>query len=137
MQCKYQILSIFLISSFVYSNCTPMKSSGENLFQVKDAYYQSWVAKTNEQGTNVFIELTKVKEGVSFDSIVFRGLKLPVFVEAKDGTLYLKGIIITDISKIRLDYKVTNEPDKLIYIYQGKKHNLALKKIRREKMKYY
>jgi hypothetical protein len=113
-----------------------MKCSGERLFEIKDAHYQSWVAKTNENGTNIFIDLVKTKEGVTFDSIIFRGLELPVFIEDKEGTLHLKSIINLDISKIKPDYKVANAPDRLIYTFKGKKHSYLLKNIRRENMKY-
>jgi hypothetical protein len=117
--------------------CSFVKSSGEKYFEIKDAYYQSWVSRENEKGTNIFIEIKNIKEGTVFDSIIFRGLSLPVFSEEKNGIIYLKSIINVGISKIQIESKVTNLPDQLIYTYQGIKHNFKLKNIRREKMKYY
>jgi hypothetical protein len=137
MQYKNQILSIFFIGSALCSSCSMTKSSGEKLFEVKDAYYQSWVTKDNERGTDIFLELQKVKEGVICDSIIFRGMELPLFIENKEGILHLKSILNTDISKIKLDFKVNHAPDQLIYRYNGIRHSLLLKNIRRENMKYY
>jgi hypothetical protein len=117
--------------------CSFVKSSGEKYFEIKDAYYQSWVLNENEKGTDVFIEAIHVKEGIVFDSIIFRGQSLPVFSEEKNGIVYLKSIINVGISKIQSESKATNLPDQLIYSYQGTKHNWILKNIRRGKMKYY
>jgi len=136
MRFKIQILGISFIFSLLGIRCNMMKCTGERLFEIKNAYYQSWVAKTNENGTNIFIDLVKTKEGVTFDSIIFRGLKLPVFIEDKEGTLHLKSIINSFISKIKPDFKVADAPDQLIYTFKGKKHSYLLKNIRRENMKY-
>jgi hypothetical protein len=113
-----------------------MKYSGEKLFTLQDAYYQSWVINENEKGTNITVEVTHVKDGVVFDSIIFRGLKLPVFIEEKDGITYLKSILNVEQSKISLKSEVTDEPDKILYHYQTTKRSYDLRDFRRLKMKY-
>lgn len=137
MKRKYQILSILLISFIFFSMCTLRKSSAGNLFDIKDAFYQSWVISEKEKGTNINLEIINVKKGVVFDSIIFRGLRLPVFVEEKEGIVHLKSIINIEMSRIKLESKVTGKPDQLIYHYQDTQHSYILKKIRREKMKYF
>jgi hypothetical protein len=114
-----------------------MKYSGGKLFEIKDAYYQSWVISESEKGTSIIIEISEIKNGVVFDSIIFRGLRLPVFIEEKDGITYLKSMYNAELSKISLNSDVADEPDKILYHYQTSKRLYDLKNIRRLKMKYY
>jgi hypothetical protein len=134
---KDRNLSLLMLIAVLSTNCSLMKFSSEKLFEIKDAFYQSWVISESEKGTSIVIEITNIKEGVVFDSIIFRGLKLPVFIEEKDGITYLKSLLNIELSKISLESKVTDEPDKIIYHYQTSKRLYDLKNIRRLKMKYY
>jgi hypothetical protein len=136
MKYKTVNISFFLILAPILTNCSSMKYSGEKLFTLQDAYYQSWVINENEKGTNITVEVTHVKDGVVFDSIIFRGLKLPVFIEEKDGITYLKSILNVEQSKISLKSEVTDEPDKILYHYQTTKRSYDLRDFRRLKMKY-
>lgn len=137
MKRNYQILSILVIYIFFVSCCNLMKCSDGKLFNIKDAYYQSWVASEKEKGTNIFIKVANVKDGVVFDSLIFRGIKLPVFTEVQNEIMTLKAIVNIEISRISLESVVVNKPDQLLYRFQEAKHSYILKKIRREKMRYY
>jgi hypothetical protein len=116
---------IFLIQLLFIIGCSTLKNMGEELFRVKDAYYQSWILNENKNGTNIVIELTDVKAGVVFDSVIFRGLKFPVYFEEKDGTVKLKSILNNDMVLLSTGPEKSDLPDMLMY------------HIRRLDMKYY
>ena len=114
-----------------------MKNKSETLFNIKDAYYQSWMINENEKGTNIILNLINVQKGVTFDSLIFRGLKLPVFIDTKDTVVILKSILTVGMSKIRIEKEVVDKPNQLLYTFQGIKHSYFLKNIRRLQTKYY
>jgi len=91
----------------------------------------------NDKGTNLFLELADIKPGVVFDSVIFRGVKLPVFIEEKDGVTKLKGILYRDLDIFLKEQEVSNLPDQLIYHYHDKRYTFRLENIRRINMKYY
>ena len=133
---KYFLLFILFVtfSSFaVGSQIQPW----DNPFKIKKAFYQSWIIDENEKGTDIVLELTRIKKGVTFDSIIFRGIKVKAFVTAHKKGVEIKGIIPSGKSRIKLDYKVVNLPDQLIYHQNGEKKELLLKNIRREKTRVY
>lgn len=133
---KYFLLFILFItfSSFaVGSQIQP----GNNSFKVKRSFYQSWIISENEKGTDIVLELTSIKKGVTFDSLIFRGIKVKAFVTTLKKGVEIKGIISSGKSRIKIDYEVVNLPDQLIYHLNGEKKELLLKNIRREKTRVY
>jgi hypothetical protein len=106
------------------------------LFNIQDAYYQSWVAHNNEKGTDIMIQLINVQNEIRFDSLVFRGIQIPVYSWEKDGIVTLKGILSTDADKLHIPKKIVKKPDQLIYHFQGKKYFLLLENIHRLNTKY-
>ncbi len=136
---KYFLLFALL---FVYPGikaCSPLirMHPADNSFKVKRSFYQSWIIGENEKGTDVVLELTGIKKEVTFDSLIFRGVKLKAFVTTLKKSVEIKGIIPSGKSRIKIDYEVVNLPDQLIYHQNGVRKEFMLKTIRREKTKIY
>lgn len=112
-----------------------MSKSALQDFNIKDAYYQSWVI--NEKGIDIVIELKNVIPGLEFQSIIFRGLELPISIKKENNTTYLKAAYTIGLSK--LDYKKTpsSKENQLIYQIDKIKKTVLLKEIRRKKTKFY
>ncbi len=108
--------------------CHSVKNLNQHGFEIRQAYYQSWVVSENEKGTNVMLELTKADEGIVFDSIVFRGVRLKAFTTRKGDNVEIKSILPVGKSRIiGLENKVVNLPDQLIYHYHEKRMSCPLK----------
>jgi hypothetical protein len=126
----------FPILFFVFS-CNILNNQQKKLFTVKDAYYQSWIVDEQNKGTTITIVLSEIDNSVNFDSLVFRGIQMPVDVESKDGTSIIKS---TYSQHQNLFIEKSNNPtfgnDALIYTYKGEKKYYKLESIRREDMKY-
>jgi hypothetical protein len=125
----YPLLLIFL-------NCNAIKQDKLS-FKLGDAYYQPWVINDNEKGTDVLIELTHVDKGITFDSLIFRGVQLPVFVLEGKDKLILKSKLYAGLARLPIASKPDHKPDQLIYTSMGKKYYFLLKKIRPLKTVYY
>jgi hypothetical protein len=107
-------------------------------FKLKKAVYRSWIVSETERGTDVILELSNVKEGIIFDSIIFRGIRLKAFVTPlKKGIIQIKSIIPSGRSRIRFEFTIVNLPDQLIYHQESERKAIFLKNIRREKTKIY
>ena len=129
---KYKIIFFIII---LISGCKSMSKSALQDFNIKDAYYQSWVI--NEKGIDIVIELKNVIPGLEFQSIIFRGLELPISIKKENNTTYLKAAYTIGLSK--LDYKKTpsSKENQLIYQIDKIKKTVLLKEIRRKKTKFY
>lgn len=114
-----------------------MKNSTGKFFLIRDAYYQSWIVNENEKGTNIVIELTGVQPGILFDSIVYRGIRLSVAVQDKDGIVYLKSKQNVGSSKLSTENGTAPGPDRILFRYNGTNQSYILKEIRRLNTKYY
>ncbi len=120
---------IFALSScYVQNRRTP--------FNIKGAYYQSWMESTRNKGTRVTLILTEVNSAVKFDSIIFRGSKVPVSFTNRNDSISLTAIIPEEgtISPIVPTY--TCDPNQLIYQYKGIRCSLLLKNVKRADMDY-
>jgi len=118
------------------NNCKTIKNKSETLFNVQDAYYQSWVARKQENGTDIFILLVKIQKEIQFDSLIFRGIQLPVFTSEMNGVVTLQSMFTSGLEKIPMKKKIVNKPDQLLYYYQGTRRTFLLNSIRRLNMKY-
>lgn len=131
---------IFLISILVLINagCSIYRGNKSDHFKIIDTSYYSWFVNENERGTDIIIWLKNVKEGIHFDSVVFRGRKIPVYSQIKRKTVELKAVLPTatsalpDQSEPYLEFK----SNLLIYNYMGEKYLIELPTLRREEMKY-
>lgn len=106
-------------------------------FRINSAYYQSWVMSENERGTDIILRLKNVRKRIKFDSIVFRGVELPVFTSAEKGGIILKSILPTGQSRIRIGSHVTGGPDQLIYRIKGERKSYPLKNLERKETRNY
>ena len=131
---KYKIVFLIII---LISGCKSMSKSALQDFKIIDAYYQSWVINENEKGIDIVIELKNVRSGLEFQSIIFRGLELPISIKKENNTTYLKAAYTIGLSK--LDYKKTpsSKENQLIYQIDKVKKTVLLKEIRRKKTKFY
>jgi len=118
------------------NNCKTIKNKSETLFNVQDAYYQSWVARKEENGTDIIILLVKVQKEIKFDSLIFRGIQLSVFTSENNGVVTLQSMLTSGLEKIPTKKKVVHKPDQLLYYYQGIRRIFLLNNIRRLNMKY-
>jgi hypothetical protein len=133
-----KIFVFFIVTlNLVFNSACHVTKYNQSLFQMKQAYYQSWTKSENEKGTNIFIELIDVQDGIEFDSIIFRGNRLPVFVTHDGNMVRLQGMLNIGISRIQLDKKFVDKPDQLLYRYKGNRLSFLLKIIERKNMEYF
>ncbi len=125
---------IILLST---GSCITLFNSEYDLFLVHDIYYQSWMVKDLEKGTDVFIEFREVDEEVEFTSLVFRGIEVKVNSTFDGRKTIVKGTINTGPSLIEnYEYEVTGADDIIKYKYHGKEFSYPLKNIRREDTRF-
>jgi hypothetical protein len=94
------------------------------------------MSQNQVKGTDIVIQLINVQQEVIFDSLVFRGIQLPVFIQKKDDVVTIKTVLSFDDTKLSIDKKVTHKPDQLLYMFQGKRYSFSLKNIRPLPTKY-
>lgn len=124
---------LVMIVLTVISGCSVLLKSEHELFRITDAYYQSWMVKNLEKGTDVFVELKKLDENVEFTSLVFRGLELDITASSEGSKTLIKGTINTGPSLIEnYDYKAGGPNDIIRYAYDGREYDYPLKNVRRE-----
>jgi hypothetical protein len=125
-----------LFITVIFLGCATTQQLEKNHFTIKSATYQSWMKNENEKGTNVKIEMIKIKDGIVFDSIIFRELRNTInVVKIGDSTL-LKTTYELGIPKLENKYFIDKRPDMLIYRLNNVKHYIVIKNWKRESMKY-
>jgi len=129
---RMQIFITILILG-IFNSCVTLFTSEHELFQIKDVYYQSWVIRDMEKGTDVIIEFRNLDENVEFASLVFRGIEVDVNVSPEGRKTIVKGTINTGPSLIEnYEYEATGSDNMIKYKYLGKEFSYPLKNIRRE-----
>ena len=129
---------IAIVVLIAFAGCSTKLTNSHKLFMITDIYYYSWMLGEEEKGTDLIIEVTDRKASVEFISITYRGIEVPVSITEKGRSLIIKGTINTGNSIIdNIEYRVTGEPDKINYTYNGSAHSYPLINIRRENSKYY
>ena len=129
------IFFIIICSILLGFGCAIIKGK-QSLFQIKEAYYQSWFKSENEKGTHIVIELSNVKQEVVFDSMIFRSKILPLFIDSEGNALKLKADFVMGTSRISEESKAVSKPDQLLYKYLGKRYFNPIN-LQRKEMKYY
>ncbi len=135
MNVRSLVLFIFFVKLFLVTNCGITKNDRAP-FDVKEVYYQSRINNKEEISTDIMIHLNKVRQGVQFDSLIFRGIRLPVFAIEENSVVVLKGLLSTGIAKLPVETEYVGKPDQLIYTFKGSKRSVLLKNIQRREMKY-
>lgn len=105
-------------------------------FVMDKAYYQTWMETSRNKGTDIVITLTRVNSGVVFDSLVFRGAKVPVSSTQKADTVIVKATIPAKSSNSPFLPQYTSAPDQLIYRLEDSRYAFYLKNIKRRNMNY-
>lgn len=132
-----RIAAFFLmVGCLLQTSCGMLRPYHTTLFQVKEAYYQSWFKNDHEKGTNVFLELTDVQQGITFDSIVFRGNMIPLERTEEDHVTKLSAALLSGVPRILNNTKPDSGPDRLIYRYMGKRCSYMLT-LERKDAKYF
>lgn len=131
-----KILTVIIMFT-VISGCSAMLKTEHELFRIQDVYYHSWMVRDIEKGTDVFVELKKLDEGVEFTSLVFRGLEVDVTSSSEGSKTVVKGTINTGPSIIEnYEYKPGGPGDVVRFVYEGREYDYPLKNIRREKTEF-
>lgn len=135
-----RLIMKFIIIPFLLSlatgmgnrGCSASSDSGSILFTFDDLTYQTWAVSEDERGTDVIIYLVDVDPEVSFLTMTFRGIEVPVSVERKDDKIILRARLITGETVLdNYEYKVTKEKDNLKYTYRSEEYRYPVKNIRR------
>ena len=137
MKRKTHPQSYLLVLIFFLFGCSILHNQQNKLFTLKDAWYQSWMISEQEKGTIVTILLSDVEKDIVFDSVVFRGVQMPLNSEIKDGNTILTCNLNREQSRL-MDDKETpvDKPNQIMYRYKGEKKTYIIESIRREEMKY-
>lgn len=132
-------LSIILIIStiIISSSCSILKHSEHTVFDIKNAYYQSWMIKDQKKGTDVIIELINVDPEIEFLEIVFRGIKVNISKSTNANTTVIKGVINTGPSVIEnYEYEVSGSHNSIKYKYKDEYFTIPVKNFQRLKTKF-
>lgn len=130
------LLTATLIITFLNS-CATLYNTQHELFQIVDLYYQSWVVRDLEKGTNVIIKFRNLDKDIEFESLVFRGIEVDISVLNEGRKTIVKGTINTGPSLIEnYEYEVTGSGDMIKYKYMGREFSYPLKNIKRENTKF-
>ncbi|MFO7852304.1 MAG: hypothetical protein ACQERS_08860 [Bacteroidota bacterium] len=126
---------LFLIS--ILNSCVTLFNSEHELFQIKDIYYQSWVVKDLEKGTDVIIEMKNLNDEVEFTSLIFRGIEVDVNIKTEGSKTIVKGTINTGPSLIEnYEYKSTGSDNMIKYNYKDEEFSYPLTNIKRESTRF-
>ncbi|MDZ7739957.1 MAG: hypothetical protein U5K32_13010 [Bacteroidales bacterium] len=118
-----KILSVIIMFT-VISGCSALLKTEHELFRIQDVYYQSWMVRDIEKGTDVIIELKNLDADVEFTSLVFRGLEVDVTSSSEGSKTVIKGTINTGPSIIEnYDYKPGGPFDIIRYVYRGNEYD--------------
>jgi len=129
------IFFIIICSILLGFGCGIIKGK-QSFFQIKEAYYQSWYKSDNEKGTYIFMKLSDVKQGAVFDSMIFRGRILPLFIDNEGNDLELKADFVMGTPRISDESKAVSKSDQLLYKFLGKRYFYPIN-LQRKEMKYY
>lgn len=126
-----------LVTFLMLSGCKVFKNNTSAPFILTDASYFSWVVDENENGTNIKLKLSGVDQGINLDSIIFRGVRLPITITKIDDETVVESILPNGFSRFPVDFVRVDKSDQLMYRNKGEKCVFLLNEIRREKMVYY
>ena len=127
---------LFLLISLFIISCSSMRTRQSNPFTVTAASYSSWFVNETEKGTQVTINLSDVRDGVIFDSLVFRTMKIPVVTERSGDSTVVKAVLSGNESVLENRALLGNGLDRLIYTWKGERLSYEIKEYTREDSKY-
>lgn len=128
-------IHIFTVCLLLIS-CNSVKTSHSYPFTVTEASYYSWFANERERGIQVTISLNNVREGVIFDSLVFRTMKIPVTTETNDGNVLVKAVFPGNESVLENLAVPDSSFNRLIYTCKGERLFYEIGKLIRQDSRY-
>ncbi len=132
MQKSIHIFAVCLL----FISCNTVKISNSYPFTVTEAIYYSWFANETERGTRIKINLKDVSDGVIFDSLVFRTMKIPVITETKDDIVLVTAVLPGNESVMENRAVTDSGLNRLIYTWKGERSFYEIRKFTREDSKY-
>ena len=132
MQKSIHIFAVCLL----FISCNTVKISHSYPFTVTEATYYSWFASETERGTRIKINLKDVRDGVKFDSLVFRTMKIPVITETKDDIVLVTAVLPGNESVLENRAVTDSGLNRLIYTWKGERSFYEIRKFTREDSKY-
>ncbi len=132
MQKSIHIFAVCLL----FISCNTVKISHSYPFTVTEATYYSWFASETERGTRIKISLKDVSDGVIFDSLVFRTMKIPVITETKDDIVLVTAVLPGNESVLENRAVTDSGLNRLIYTWKGERSFYEIRKFTREDSKY-
>jgi len=132
MQKSIHIFAVCLL----FISCNTVKISNSCPFTVTEAIYYSWFANETERGTRIKINLKDVRDGVIFDSLVFRTMKIPVITETKDDIVLVTAVLPGNESVLENVAVTDSGLNRLIYTWKGERSFYEIRKFTREDSKY-
>jgi uncharacterized protein YceK len=126
---------VFVMSLFIVC-CGSVRTRDSIPFTVREASYYTWFVNETERGTQVVISLRDVKNGVVFDSLVFRTIKIPVVTEKSGDSLLVKAVISGTESVVESRALPGSGLNRLIYTWKGKRLSYEIDEFTREDSQY-
>jgi len=127
---------LFILISLFIISCSSMRTRQSNPFTVTAASYSSWFVNETERGTEVTINLRDVRDGVMFDSLVFRTMKIPVVTERSGDSIVVKAVLSGNESVLEGRAMPDSGLNRLIYTWKGEKLFYEIEEFTREDSKY-
>ena len=129
-------MSLIFLFFLIICGCFMKNGVSNEYFHVTDSFYQHWILSEDEKGIVIIVKTEKTANGIVFDSLIFRGVRLPIVSMAENNHLILTGTLTVGISRFETNRQVVQKPDQLLYKYKGVRGYYQLKNIRREKDNY-
>jgi hypothetical protein len=131
-----KICNHIFTACLLFISCNTLKISHSYPFTVTEASYYSWFVNEKERGIQVTISLNDIREGVSFDSLVFRAMKIPVTTETKDDNVFVKAVLPGNESVLENRVVPDSGLNRLIYTWKGERSFYGIEKLTRKDSKY-
>lgn len=131
----HKSIPLFFVIIF-FMGCSSMKTGHSIPFSVAEASYYTWFVNETERGTEVTINLMDVRDGVIFDSLVFRTVKIPVVTEANGDTVLVKAVLPGNESVLENRALPDSGLNRLIYTWKGKRLFYEIEEFTREDSQY-
>lgn len=130
-----RIVSVLLVSLLLIG-CSSARLRHSIPFAVTEASYYTWFVSEAEKGTMVMVSLSDVRDGVMFDSLVFRAMKMPVVTETIGDSVVVKAVLSGIESAVENRALPDGGLNRLVYTWKGKRHSYEIEEFTREDSRY-
>lgn len=138
------------------SECGNKQLTDNPPFTVGDSYSQEWVAgvESGGSGVNLIVQITDLQEGVSIDSVYFRGQKVDLATKPGDDSTYAAYLLHppkpdmtmsgdataeygNPVPKMGEEYNLGPDACVIVYTHNGKKGYTKVEGIMRKEAQAY